>query len=291
MQTLLFLILQGLLPPPAVRVRYIHKVPASLRRDKAVHSYKAAPRLQPLGLTTRGLTLIIALEVIRKRVARSFTAFTRSLLSEQPRRSSSSLRERWRAAPCFPISSLQVLRSSSLVARVLSTPWVRARSSWGTDPSSPESSAHKDKHKAGVSKRCLCHPVEQITTSIHPSIILFNTTSCWRLWWGKPGGGKEHFPCCCSTPLPLQNCGAVNEHRCLGNAGPCQREAGLFLEEGGKKRWRTALPYPCLYEPSLQSRGFNKEKKMLGCFLSFKMNSILLYGQLGHIKGFKRQVY
>lgn len=29
---------------------------------------------------------------------------------------------------------------------------------------------------------------------------------------------------------------------------------------------------------------------MLGCFLSFKMNEILSYGHLGHIKGCKKQV-
>lgn len=104
-------------------------------------------RLHRPRLALRELTLIIALEVMRKRVARSLTAFTLSVLSEDPRSSSSSLRERWRAAPCFPISSLQVLRSSSLLARLLSTPWVRARSSWGTGPSSPESSSHKGKKK------------------------------------------------------------------------------------------------------------------------------------------------
>lgn len=162
MVTLFFLIMQGPLPPPAVRFCYIQKVTTSLRCEYNTHHSSCIPliksdicnwpvshlqRLHRPRLALRELTLIIALEVMRKRVARSLTAFTLSVLSEDPRSSSSSLRERWRAAPCFPISSLQVLRSSSLLARLLSTPWVRARSSWGTGPSSPESSSHKDKKK------------------------------------------------------------------------------------------------------------------------------------------------
>lgn len=137
MVTLLPLILQGLLPPSAVRFCYIEKVTTSLKCEHNAQLNKRAETPSRVPFVKRldrsgpcgALTLIIALEVIRKRVARSLTALTRSVPSADPRSSSSSLRERWRAAPCFPISSLQVLRSSSLLARVLSTPWVRARSS------------------------------------------------------------------------------------------------------------------------------------------------------------------
>lgn len=162
MVALFSLILQGLLPPPALRFCYVQKVTTSLASVNTTH-IKSPRMLRSVikidicswsfsiirwwytawGFAVCELTLIIALEVMRNRVARSFTAFTLSALSADPRSSSSSLRERWRAAPCFPISSLQVLRSSSLLARVLSTPWVRARSSWGTGPSSPESSSHR----------------------------------------------------------------------------------------------------------------------------------------------------
>lgn len=158
MVALLFLILQRPLPPPAVGFCYIQKVTTSLRCEYSTHHTSCIPlrksdicclvshlqELRRLWHVSCELTLIIALEVMRKRVARSLTAFTLSVLSALPRKSSSSLRERWRAAPCFPISSLQVLRSSSFPARVLSTPWVRARSSWGPGPSSPESSSHKE---------------------------------------------------------------------------------------------------------------------------------------------------
>ena len=61
----------------------------------------------------QALTLIIALDVMRKRVARSLTAFSFSLLSAGIRRPSSSFRERCSATPCLATSSLHVLRSSS----------------------------------------------------------------------------------------------------------------------------------------------------------------------------------
>lgn len=86
------------------------------------------------------LTLIIALEVMRKRVARSFTALIFSPPSTGTFRPSSSLRERCRAAPCLAIRSLHVLRSSSLLTRILSVPWISLRSDWDVGSSSPESS-------------------------------------------------------------------------------------------------------------------------------------------------------
>lgn len=136
-------------PEVWVQHTWLRCIPFIKTTATSQHLIYSSCTVRRLGLCV--LTLIIALEVMRKRVARSLTAFTLSVLSAHPRSSSSSLRERWRAAPCFPISSLQVLRSSSLPARVLSTPWVSARSSWGTGPSSPESSSNK--HKTGSRKR------------------------------------------------------------------------------------------------------------------------------------------
>lgn len=91
-------------------------------------------------VTPRVLTLIIALEVMRKRVARSLTALIFSPPSRGTFRPSSSLRERCRAAPCLAIRSLQVLRSSSLLTRIFKVPWISLRSDWDVGSSSPESS-------------------------------------------------------------------------------------------------------------------------------------------------------
>lgn len=63
------------------------------------------------------LTLIIALDVMRKRVARSFTTFSFSPLSAGILRPSSSVSERWSAAPCLAMRSLHVLRSSNFKDR------------------------------------------------------------------------------------------------------------------------------------------------------------------------------
>lgn len=93
------------------------------------------------GAGEAALTLIIALEVMRKSVARSFTALIFSPLSAGRRRLSSSLSERCRAAPCLAISSLQVLRSSSLLDRVFRGPCSSLLSDCEAGSSSPESSA------------------------------------------------------------------------------------------------------------------------------------------------------
>lgn len=98
--------------------------------------------------TTAALTLIIALEVMRKSVARSFTALIFSPLSAGTFRFSSSLSERCRAAPCFAIRSLQVLRSSSLLERVFNVPCSSLLSDCEAGSSSPESSA-----KGGMEKK------------------------------------------------------------------------------------------------------------------------------------------
>lgn len=82
----------------------------------------------------------MALEVMRKSVARSFTCLIFSVLSAGSRRVSSSLRERCRAVPCLAIRSLQVLRSSTLLDRVRSVLCSSVLSVCDTD-SSPESSA------------------------------------------------------------------------------------------------------------------------------------------------------
>lgn len=84
--------------------------------------------------------MIMALEVMRKSVARSFTCLIFSVLSAGSRRVSSSLRERCRAVPCLAIRSLQVLRSSTLLDRVRSVLCSSVLSVCDTD-SSPESSA------------------------------------------------------------------------------------------------------------------------------------------------------
>lgn len=84
--------------------------------------------------------MIMALEVMRKRVARSLTCLIFSVLSAGSRRVSSSLRERCSAVPCLAIRSLQVLRSSTLLDRVRSVLCSSVLSVCDTD-SSPESSA------------------------------------------------------------------------------------------------------------------------------------------------------
>lgn len=89
------------------------------------------------------LTLIIAFEVIRKRVALSLTALIFSPPSRGIFSPSSSLRDRCRAAPCLAIRSLHVLRSSSLLTSILRVPWISLRSDWAAGSSSPESSGRE----------------------------------------------------------------------------------------------------------------------------------------------------
>ena len=93
----------------------------------------------------QALTLIIALDVMRKRVARSLTAFSFSLLSAGILRPSSSFRERCSATPCLATSSLHVLRSSSFSERLLMVPWSSLLSAGEGVPSSssPESSVER----------------------------------------------------------------------------------------------------------------------------------------------------
>lgn len=92
------------------------------------------------------LTLIIALEVMRKRVALSLTALIFSPPSNGTFSPSSSLRERCRAAPCLAIRSLQVLRSSSLLTSTFRVPWISLRSVCDVGSSSPESSGREKSH-------------------------------------------------------------------------------------------------------------------------------------------------
>lgn len=75
-------------------------------------------------------------------MARSFTAFSFSLLSHGILRPSSSLRERWSAAPCLAMRSLHVLRSSNFKERFLMVLWSSLLSAGEADSSSssPESS-------------------------------------------------------------------------------------------------------------------------------------------------------
>lgn len=93
----------------------------------------------------RALTLIIALDVMRKRVARSLTAFSFSPLSAGTRRLSSSFSERCRATPCLATSSLHVPRSSNFSERLLMVPWSSLLSAGEGVPSSssPESSVER----------------------------------------------------------------------------------------------------------------------------------------------------
>lgn len=65
-----------------------------------------------------------------------------------------------------------------------------------------------------------------------------------------------------TTPLPLQDQKAVNEHGCPGNGVLCNQEAWLFLEVDGEKKM-THYPFPplflsarCWQELSHQSQGF-----------------------------------
>ena len=96
------------------------------------------------GLSRRALTLIMALDVILKSVARSLTCLIFSLLSAGSRRASSSLSERCSAVPCLAIRSLQVLRSSTLLDRVRSVFCSSVLSVWETDSSSPDSSVGRE---------------------------------------------------------------------------------------------------------------------------------------------------
>ena len=93
----------------------------------------------------QALTLIIALDVMRKRVARSLTAFSFSPLSAGTRRPSSSFRERCSATPCLATSSLHVPRSSSFSERLRMVPWSSLLSAGEGVPSSssPESSVER----------------------------------------------------------------------------------------------------------------------------------------------------
>lgn len=101
-----------------------------------------APLPQPQLLLVGTLTLIIAFDVMRKRVARSFTTFSLSPLSDGILRLSSSFRERWRAAPCLAMRSLHVLRSFNFSERALRVWWSSLSSAGaaGSSSSSPESS-------------------------------------------------------------------------------------------------------------------------------------------------------
>lgn len=98
-------------------------------------------------LAVGALTLIIAFEVMRKRVARSFTAFSFSPLSDGILRLSSSFRERWSAAPCLAMRSLHVLRSFNFNERFLRVWWSSLLSpgAAGSSSSSPESSKERDR--------------------------------------------------------------------------------------------------------------------------------------------------
>lgn len=92
------------------------------------------------------LTLIIAFEVMRKRVARSFTTFSFSPLSDGILRLSSSFRERWSAAPCLAMRSLHVLRSFNFNERVLRVWWSSLLSAGAAgSSSSPESSGERNR--------------------------------------------------------------------------------------------------------------------------------------------------
>lgn len=98
------------------------------------------------------LTLIMALDVILKSVARSLTCLIFSLLSAGSFRDSSSLRERCRAVPCLAIKSLHVLRSSTLLESVRRVFWSSVLSVCETDSSSPDSSVGMPRWKV---KFCL----------------------------------------------------------------------------------------------------------------------------------------
>lgn len=53
----------------------------------------------------------------------------------------------------------------------------------------------------------------------------------------------------------------MNEHRCLGNVGPCEREAGLFLEEGGiKDDAQPFLTLVCM-GPAFSLRDFMRRRR------------------------------
>lgn len=117
-------------------------------RKRRIKTFLPLPPLTNAVARPAALTLIIALEVMRKSVARSFTALIFSPLSAGSFRFSSSLSERCRAAPCFAIRSLQVLRSSSLLERVFNVPCSSLLSDCEAGSSSPESSA-----KGGMEKK------------------------------------------------------------------------------------------------------------------------------------------
>ena len=99
---------------------------------------------------------------MRKSVARSFTALIFSPLSAGSFRFSSSLSERCRAAPCFAIRSLQVLRSSSLLERVFNVPCSSLLSDCEAGSSSPESSA-----KGGMEKKNSFHGYPRTVLTRH----------------------------------------------------------------------------------------------------------------------------
>lgn len=101
------------------------------------------------------LTLIIAFDVMRKRVARSFTAFSFSLLSYGILRPSSSFRERWSAAPCLVMRSLHVLRSPNFKERLRMVLWSSFLSAGEvvSSSSSPESSVEGSRVAVVISDR------------------------------------------------------------------------------------------------------------------------------------------
>ena len=85
----------------------------------------------------------MALEVIRKSVALSLTDLILVAASEGFSSCSSSLRDRWRAAPCLVIRSLHVLRSSNLAFSVRKVFCSSFLSGW--PPASSSSSSEENR--------------------------------------------------------------------------------------------------------------------------------------------------
>ncbi len=123
------------------------------------------------------LTLIIALEVMRKSVALSLTALIFSPPSRGTRKVSSSLRDRCSAAPCLDIRSLHVLKSSNLLARVLRVPWISLWSDWEVGSSSAESSTQRETQNTGYGRTFnywvnYCFKTDKNNTSHVPTMCL-----------------------------------------------------------------------------------------------------------------------
>jgi len=93
------------------------------------------------------LTLIMALDVMRKSVARSLTCLIFSELSGGSLRFSSSLSERCKAVPCLAMRSLHVDRSSTLLVRVRSVFCTSVLSVCEAGSSSAESSVNRRGHQ------------------------------------------------------------------------------------------------------------------------------------------------